>query len=158
MKKTLACIFFFSISAFADPPGIVKAPKGVEAIHRELYIAHTENGTDFVKWYEEISLFDPEGRIISFSTKYPEGDEGWAVPVEEKFLYKVDDKGRVTERVHLYNKTREDVWKFTYQGDDSYSVDIFLCDIDGAIDEEFPYETWYMNGKEKILSMKAYDK
>ncbi len=148
MRFSFLLAMLFSLSAFADPPEIVTAPKGVKAIYKDQLTGYHGKDGEFARWYTEISSFDEAGRLVSMVTKYP--DNEWSLPVEETFSYKLDDKGRVLEKTHTYQGIRKEVWKYEYSNDGSYVVADWLCAPDGALISEDdlypePKETWHFS-------------
>lgn len=152
---TALYLLLATASVFAEPPEIVTAPKGVKAIHREFWISYLGKGGEFKKWNEEIGTFDENGRMISLRTEYPD-KESWCTDYEEKFVYDLDDKGRVLEMSRTLNSYLQQVWIYEYKWDGSFSVSEYRCDVDEILCDD-PEETWQFDAKGQPLSMEAYN-
>ncbi|TSC83002.1 MAG: hypothetical protein G01um101419_355 [Parcubacteria group bacterium Gr01-1014_19] len=142
MRFSFLLAMFFSISAFAGPPEIVTAPKGVKKIQKEVWRSNQSKTEGFWKESVEESTFDKDGRLFSIHT---EGD-GWCEKVHETFFYKFDDRGRPLEVKKKINLNWDKIWKYEYGWDGSFTIEIFSCDTDGEpVVNSNKIEVWKFN-------------
>ncbi|MDO8466907.1 MAG: hypothetical protein Q7S83_02075 [bacterium] len=156
MKFSFLFVIFFGISAFAEPPEIVTAPKGAKKIHRDFYFSHVSKEAAPPIYKKEIFAFDENQRLISIETEYV-NREGCCPNIMELFSYKLDERGRILEKTYLLNGVREKFWEYKYRGDGAFTVIFWRCELEGDLRSD-PEETWQFNEKGLPISMEAFDR
>lgn len=144
-----------TVSVFAEPPVIVTAPKGVKTIVKKFYISHSGDDSGYYELNRDSLSFDESGRLISVATEFSDR-ESWCTTVESKFVYELDEKGRVLKRIHKYNTYLQNVWCYEYQSNGAFSVTVWDTDVNDDLRED-PSEIWQFNEKGEPLSMKFDD-